>query len=107
MKTRLLVIIGIIILSVIGMVFGIAAEISYGLISMFFHSVIIEDKSELCMISDREWDEKHNTCDSIVEEQCFVMDGNFVECKPREWRFPEDNLDCLLSTMCIPTCNFD
>lgn len=107
MNVMLLIVVIIVILSGIGIIIGIAAEVSYGLISMFFHSVMIEDKSELCMISDREWDEKHNTCDSIVEEQCFVMDGNFVECKPREWRCPEDNMDCVLSTMCIPICNFD
>jgi hypothetical protein len=68
MNIKLLIIIPIVILLVVVVVFGFAAETSYGLISMFFHSVMIEDKSELCMISDREWDEKHNTCDSIVEE---------------------------------------
>lgn len=98
----------IVITIIIGIVlfFAIAFENRYNLFSLMFYSVTIEEKSELCKTINREWDEAHNTCDYVEDVQCLAMGGKPIECKSRKWRCPQDNQDCDLPAMCIPTCSF-
>ena len=98
----------IVIAIIIGMVmlFTIAFENRYHLLSSFIYSKTIEEKSELCKTITGEWDKDHNTCDYVEDVQCLAIGGKTIECKPYEWRCPANDPECVVPAICIPVCSF-
>lgn len=71
-----------------------------------YESYTIIELQEICLEYNGKWDDVHNTCDRIDPLSCDLMDGEFQECKSREYKCPLDNPNCTTTMSCIATCLF-
>jgi len=97
MKSRLLIIIGIIVLGSVA-AFGIIFHLQ---------GISSGEQQDMCLESIGKWDYEHETCDRIDPISCTLMNGVYQECKSRELKCPLNNPNCVTTASCISTCLFD
>jgi len=97
MKTNLLIIIGIVVISAVTP------------FAIIFHlqGISSGEQQDMCLESTGKWDYEHETCDRIDPISCTLMNGVYQECKSRELKCPLNDPNCTVTASCISTCLFE